>query len=57
LYLQLTLKIIRIVHEQFKLNMDYSGAEANPPHPFKKDAAVTHEAVVNYREWATTKPL
>jgi hypothetical protein len=37
--------------------MDYSRAEANPPHPFKKVEAVAPEAVVNYREGATTKAL
>ena len=37
--------------------MDYSRVEANPPHPNIKDEAVAHEAVVFYREWATTKAL
>jgi hypothetical protein len=37
--------------------LDYSRVEANPPHPFTKVEAVAHEAVVNYREWATTKDL
>jgi len=35
--------------------MDYSRTEANPPHPYINVEA--HEAVVNYREWATTKPM
>jgi hypothetical protein len=39
------------------LNLDYSRVEANPPHPFTKVKAVAHEAVVIYREWATTKTL
>jgi hypothetical protein len=39
------------------INLDYSRVEANPPHPFTKVEAVAHEAVVNYREWATTKAL
>jgi hypothetical protein len=37
--------------------MDYSRTEANPPHPNKNVEEVAHEAVVNYREWATTKPM
>ena len=37
--------------------MDYSRVEANPPHPNIRVEAVAHEAVVNYREWATTKAL
>jgi len=37
--------------------MDYSRVEANPPHPNYKVEAVAHEAVVNYREGATTKAL
>ena len=37
--------------------MDYSRAEANPPHPNIKVEEVAHEAVVIYREWATTKVL
>jgi len=38
-------------------SLDYSRAEANPPHPFTKVEAVAHEAVVNYRKRATTKAL
>jgi hypothetical protein len=30
--------------------VDYSRAEANPPHPFTKVEAVAHEDVVNYLE-------
>ena len=35
----------------------YSRAEANPPHPNINAEAVAHEAVVIYREGATTKAL
>jgi hypothetical protein len=37
--------------------MDYSRTEANPPHPYNKVEEVVHETVVNYREWATMKPM
>jgi hypothetical protein len=37
--------------------MDYSRTEANPPHPYNKVEEVAHETVVNYREWATMKPM
>jgi hypothetical protein len=35
--------------------MNYSRADANPPHPFTNVEAVAPEAVVNYREGVTTK--
>ena len=37
--------------------MNYSRAEANPPHPFTNVEAGAFEAVVNYREKAATKAL
>ncbi len=37
--------------------MDYSRTKANPPHPFTNVEEVAPEAVVNYREGATTKVL
>jgi hypothetical protein len=37
--------------------LNYSRAEANPPHPFTKVEAVAHEDVVFYREGATMKAL
>jgi len=38
-------------------NLDYSRVEANSRHPFTKVEAVAQEAVVIYREWATTMTL
>jgi hypothetical protein len=38
-------------------HMNYSRVEANPPHPFTNVEAMASEAVVNYREEATTKAL
>ncbi len=37
--------------------LDYLRVEANPPHLNIKVEEVAHEAVVNYRKWATTKAL
>ena len=37
--------------------MNYSRAEANPPHPFTKVEAVALEDVVSYLERATKKAL
>jgi hypothetical protein len=36
--------------------MDYSRAEANPPHPYKKVEEVAHEVVVNYYEPTQPNP-
>ena len=44
-------------NKMYQLILDYSRAEANPPHPFKKVEAVAHEDVVDYLEGATTKAL
>ncbi len=42
---------------EISTNLDYLRVEANPPNPNIKVDKVAHDAVVNYREWATTKPL
>ncbi len=39
------------------MRLDYSRTEANPTHPNIKVEEVAHEDVVNYFEWATTKPM
>jgi len=58
----MTTKVIKSCHYQELLlhilfNLDYSRAEANPPHPFIKVEEAACEGVVIYVEQAATKPM